>query len=168
VVFEGAASDLVIERRFGDDWERWSRLRLRALADAPYAYSAVLADWSGAGEQEARWRARLESVPLNLVAILAGAPVGMVSATEPDSDTVELISMWVAPEVRGQGVGDALVASVAAWARQQGARAVELDVLKNNSRAIAFYTRNGFVDIPSRQGCDPCGAEHRMRMCLDG
>jgi ribosomal protein S18 acetylase RimI-like enzyme len=55
--------------------------------------------------------------------------------------------MWVAPEARGAGVGDILVAAAIDWARAHGARRIELDVLDSNHHAIALYVRNGFVDI---------------------
>jgi len=69
-----------------------------------------------------RWRGRLSTVPLNLVAYLNGKPAGMISGTAANQDgTIELISMWVAPFARGQGIGDSLVAAVIKWARGQRA-----------------------------------------------
>src|SRR5690349_14341050 len=98
-------------RRIGiDDWALWRKLRLEALAEAPYAFGSTLADWQGQGDTEARWRGRLSDVPLNVIAEWQETAAGMVSATAPDPDgAVELISMWVAPAVRGYGIGDALV-----------------------------------------------------------
>jgi len=88
---------------------------LNALAEAPGAFGSKLADWQGQGE--ARWRARLSTVPLNVVAYFAAIPAGMVSATATDQDgTIELISMWVAPFARGKGASDALIAAVIDWA----------------------------------------------------
>jgi hypothetical protein len=47
-----------------DGWRMWRELRLDALAEAPGAFGATLAEWSGAGDTEQRWRARIESVAL--------------------------------------------------------------------------------------------------------
>lgn len=45
-----------------DSWRMWRELRLAALAEAPNAFGSTLAEWSGAGDTEQRWRARLEDV----------------------------------------------------------------------------------------------------------
>ena len=130
-----------------EDWPLWRKLRLQALSGAPYAFGSKLADWQGAGDSEQRWRYRVSSVSLNLVAFLDHRPVGMVSATEPDQNrTVELISMWVAPSGRGYGVGDALVAAVIEWAQDQQALCVCLAVTESNEHAISLYIRHGFVN----------------------
>ena len=56
------------------DWWLWRELRLAALAEAPAAFSSTLAEWSGAGDTEQRWRARLEGVALNIILTSAGEP----------------------------------------------------------------------------------------------
>jgi ribosomal protein S18 acetylase RimI-like enzyme len=123
-------------------WQEWRALRLAALTEAPYAFGSSLEDWSGAGED--RWRQRLRSVPLNLIADLGGQAVGMVSATAATDRQVELISMWVAPTGRGHGVGDALIQAAVAWARTQRSDRVVLAVRDGNRPAILLYERNGF------------------------
>ncbi|MEU6155746.1 GNAT family N-acetyltransferase [Actinosynnema sp. NPDC047251] len=120
-----------------DEWARWRALRLAALLDAPAAFTSTHAEWVGA--PEARWRRRVAATH-NLVAVLDGADVGMVSAA--DGDEVDLLSLWVAPAARGRGVGDALVDGVVRWA---GTRAVRLEVAAGNARARALYLRHGFV-----------------------
>src|SRR5688500_3830984 len=112
-----------------EDWRLWREVRHAALRDAPEAFGSTLAYWSGDGDSEPRWRARLGDVPLNLVALDAGSPIGQASGTQPDEDgRSELISMWVAPAARGTGVADALVEAVAEWAQSVGAAAVRLSI----------------------------------------
>lgn len=146
-----------------DDWRLWRELRLTALADAPGAFSSTLAEWSGAGDTEQRWRARLEGVALNLVLTCDGEAVGMVSATAPDGDRpAELISMWVAPTGRGRGVGDEAVRQVLAWVRGNfPASDIVLSVKTDNDYAIRLYERHGFVDA----GHSADGSDERL-MCL--
>jgi GNAT superfamily N-acetyltransferase len=133
-----------------DDWEQWRALRLRALAESPSAFGSRLADWLDAGE--AQWRQRL-SVPggLNVIARVNGRDAGMASGLPvAATGVVELVSMWVAPEARGRGAGDVLVATIVAWARERGAVQIRLDVTLQNAHAGALYARHGFVELPER------------------
>lgn len=144
------------------EWRAWRQLRLSALAEAPTAFSSTLAQWSGAGDTEARWRARLRDVALNLVLTRDGAPVGMVSATAPDDEgRVVWLSMWIAPTARGRGVGDRAMRKVLAWAHDEHPTSrVLLSVKKNNDHAISLYERHGFVDA----GPSPDDSSERLML----
>lgn len=136
-----------------DDWRLWREVRLCALADAPEAFGSSLADWQSA--DETRWRRRLAEVPFNVVAEAGGAAVGQASGTNLDADQrAELISMFVAPAVRGSGVADALVAAVGEYARELGAVALRLSVRRFNARAIRMYERAGFA-VAAEPGDEP-------------
>ncbi|MGI8868833.1 MAG: GNAT family N-acetyltransferase [Mycobacteriales bacterium] len=130
-----------------NEWPLWRAARLAALAQAPHAFGSRLEDWQGDGDREDRWRGRLE-IPgsLNLTALVDDALAGMASGV-PTSDpaVAELISMWVAPPARGAGVGDALIAAVADWARDAGAAELHLAVTLGNEPALRLYRRHGFV-----------------------
>jgi ribosomal protein S18 acetylase RimI-like enzyme len=130
------------------DWRLWRTLRHATLADAPAAFNSTLAEWSGPGDTEERWRARLSSVALNLVLTWCGEPAGMVSAMAPDQDgAVLLMSLWIAPPARGEGVADVAIRRVGSWARDQpGYRHLLLSVKADNTPAILLYRRHGFVD----------------------
>jgi len=149
-----------------EDWRAWRNLRLRALADAPQAFTTTLAEWSGSGDSESRWRRRLSSVPLNLVASVGGTAVGMASATSPENEEVELISMWVAPEARKAGVATALIEAVVEWACDEGVARVALDVRDDNATAIALYRACGFVDAGRSLNSEPGAPERRMLRAL--
>ncbi|MCI9889877.1 GNAT family N-acetyltransferase [Micrococcales bacterium 31B] len=172
------------------DWERWAALRLRALRDAPEAFGSRYADWVDA--PEARWRDRLR-LPggVNFVAVLpSGATgasldgpewvgpegasldgpewVGMASGVPGVRENErDLISMWVAPEVRGAGVADALIEAVREWC---GGAELWLSVVRSNARAQSVYARHGFVAVEDCAGGsagaagDDCDDELRMRL----
>jgi len=131
-----------------EDWRLWRELRRAALLEAPGAFGSTLAEWSGEGDTEARWRARLGDVALNLVLLLDGDLIGMVSAVAPGADgTVKLISLWIAPAARGRGVGDEAVRWVVAWASgTYPLSSLALSVKSDNNPACRLYERNGFVD----------------------
>jgi ribosomal protein S18 acetylase RimI-like enzyme len=131
-----------------DDWRVWRELRLAALAEAPEAFGSTLAQRTGAGDREERWRARLE-IPgaRDVVAVLDGHPVGMASGVPAEEGaSVELISMWVSPVARGQGAGDLLIGAVERWAVERHAKTLRLSVRPDNGQAIALYERHGFAD----------------------
>ncbi|HEY0240236.1 MAG TPA: GNAT family N-acetyltransferase [Friedmanniella sp.] len=148
-----------------DGWRRWRALRLAALAQAPEAFGSTLAEWTGEGDTEERWRRRLEEVPHNLVLVVDGRDVGMVSLTAPEGlDPSELISMWVAPEVRGTGVGGAAVEAVLAVAAEvHPGSVVALSVYPGNATARSLYARHGFVDAgPSPDGAGELRMVHQV------
>lgn len=148
-----------------DEWQMWRDLRLAALAGSPEAFRADYAYWSGPGDQERNWRARLADRPFNAAVTYAGTPAGMVSATEADdARVVELHSMWIAPEARGRGAGDAAVGAVVAWAIEQGAASVELSVKAANEPAADLYRRHGFFDLGVPSGHP---GERAMRLILE-
>ncbi|HEY8318065.1 MAG TPA: GNAT family N-acetyltransferase [Amnibacterium sp.] len=144
-------------RRIGeDDWREWRAMRLAALAADPDAFGSTLAEWTGPNDLEARWRARLASSPLSVLLDVDGRTAGMVAAYRPDGP-VEVVSLWVHPEFRGLGVGEAALAEVVAFADGED---VLLSVRAANPHAIRLYERCGFVD----EGVSPDDPrERRMR-----
>ena len=143
-----------------DDWRTWRALRLASLAEAPDAFHSRLEDWLGAGEHV--WRERLAAPGRYLVADQDGRPCGQVVAVPPDQDgTADLISLWVAPNARGSGAADALVAAVLDRAGAWGATRLALHVVVGNERATALYRRLGFVDLGPVECADGV-TEHRM------
>lgn len=125
-----------------DDWREFRAVRLASLSEAPGAFGSRHADWVGASEQ--RWRARLTDVAFTVIARLDGEPVGVVSRSRSEQ-SVELMSMWVAPGQRGTGLAGRLIQEVVAWAQGLGLR-TSLMVLDDNAKAVRAYTRAGFLD----------------------
>ncbi len=135
-----------------DDWERLRSVRLAALADAPEAFGTRhedVVEWP-----EAAWREQLQRLA-TFVAVIDDADVGLVRtvrhAEEPDA--VYLISMWVDPAARRQGVGSALIEAAAQWTRTADRTRLLLDVRTYNTEALALYRRKGFV---------PTGVSHAV------
>ncbi|QKS15033.1 GNAT family N-acetyltransferase [Curtobacterium sp. Csp2] len=155
---------IALRRVTADDWATWRPVRLAALTDAPEAFGSRLADWLDA--PEARWRGRL-SLPgaVDLLAVehdrspeqapertpdsdpAPGRSVGMATGVPSADDpaVAELISMWVAPEARGQGVARTLINAVARAMAEHGAARLELSVMPDNHRARRTYERAGFT-----------------------
>ena len=66
------------------------------------------------------------------------------------------MSMWVPPDTRGRGVGDAAVRAIIEWAGDHYPDGpVLLSAKAANHPAIALYARHGFVDAgPRPDGSD--------------
>lgn len=137
-------TSVTVRRLRPDEWRTLRELRLAALAEAPEAFGSTYESAAVRSEQE--WR-RWPSPGVPLAAFVAGQAVGVVGAMPVAGDpmTTHLIAMWVAPALRGTGVGDELIAAVADIARSWGCRSVFLEVVADNRRAVGLYARNGFV-----------------------
>jgi ribosomal-protein-alanine N-acetyltransferase len=57
----------------------------------------------------------------------------------------ELEFVLVPPQARRHGIGRALVQAVLAWARDQAAQEVWLEVRESNATALRLYERSGFA-----------------------
>jgi ribosomal protein S18 acetylase RimI-like enzyme len=133
-----------VRRLEPDEWQSYRALRLRALEQAPDAFSSVHADEQRLHEQD--WRERIATR-----AIFAAADAGLVGGVERESGKVGLVSLWVAPEARSRGLGSALVEAVLSWAEDEGAEEVTLWVNESNVGAIALYERAGFAATGARK-----------------
>jgi ribosomal protein S18 acetylase RimI-like enzyme len=145
------------------EWERLRTVRLEMLADTPTAYVESLA--SAQAQTEGQWRNRA----------LAMTSPGSVTFVADDGSAADsfsglmrvvlkhpqessrplqamLISVYVAAAQRGTGLADELLGmSITAAAHELGARLLQLGVHEDNTRALAFYTRHGFLDTGRRE-----------------
>lgn len=140
----------------GDDWAAFRSLRLRALADSPTAFGAVLADVEA--QPEAMWRDRADGPGPLLMGFDGDEPVAMGGLFVPaDSPDAFVWGMWVAPEARGQGLGARVLRELLEHARRLG-RTVSLHVTDGNDGARRLYEAHGFVGTgerePLREGSD--------------
>ena len=126
-----------------DDWVAYREIRLAALTESPSAFGSTLAKSQHYTEEV--WRSRLTTATTfaaerdgRLIGIASGLPTAMEC-------TAALIGMWVAPDARRQGIGEALVRRVIAWTEDQGFSHIELEVTIGNHQAEQLYERCGFA-----------------------
>ena len=175
-----------VRRVTPQEWATLRSIRLAALRDAPRSFGSAYereAAWD-----EARWRESARTVAWFL-AWRDGLPVGVAgghggavtdtgapgeqrdgegaSAAEA-GDERRLISMWVEPAARGTGIADALIGTVAGWARADGARTLKLWVADASPRARAFYERAGFrpTGATDEMPGDPGAKQQELRLDL--
>jgi len=88
---------------------------------------------------------------------LGGAPVGYALVTPPDfpielhDGDIELRRIYALSLTRGTGLGRALMLHAIDDARALGSRRMLIGVLGTNSRARAFYEREGFELVGERR-----------------
>jgi GNAT superfamily N-acetyltransferase len=134
------------------DWQVLRAIRLAALRDAPDAFGSTYAEQ--AASVEADWRRRISrggTFFAYVPEVDGNEPAGLVGGFQEKPDTVELVSLWVRPQARGLGVGEALVAAVIDWARARNATSVHLWLTEANQRARMLYERCGFSPTNERQ-----------------
>jgi DNA-binding MarR family transcriptional regulator/GNAT superfamily N-acetyltransferase len=84
---------------------------------------------------------------LLLVASLHGDPVGCVALKLHDDAPAEIKRMWVAPVVRGLGLGSRLLVEVESRAVEHGASAVRLETNRALHEAIELYRARGYREV---------------------
>jgi len=162
--------DISVRRIEPDDGPLLAELRLRALADAPYAFSTTLAEASQQTDDDwaelARRRADGDREAA-FFAYLGEHPVGMVAGyAHDDARPVDLISMWVDPGARRRGAARALIQAVVDWARQAGHDELQLWVSEVNAGARALYEASGFVGTADVDLLRPGSTITERRMTL--
>ena len=157
-----------------DDWQAVKALRLKALADAPYAFAETLAEAKATPDSVWQNRAQQNSEGKNSIGVLAsennllvGMAVGLCD--RDDNQKAHLVAMWVSPDHRGTGTAESLVKFIVKWARESGSAALVAGVTEHNPRAQAFYSRIGFELLPNRHPWkpDPTKNEISLQMIIE-
>ena len=117
------------------------------------AITAARGSWDFERE-DAQFRAQLQIANTRVIRV-EGTDVGLVSVRALDGKLLEVHTLCVQPARQGAGVGARIMQDVMIAAQTAGS-AVELSVLKSNSRAEHFYARLGFAKIAA--------STHHIRM----
>jgi ribosomal protein S18 acetylase RimI-like enzyme len=123
-------------------------VRLRALRDSPTAFGSTYArevqltdgDWS---QRSHRWTS---PGSIGYLAFDGERACGVVACYTEEENLLRghIVSMWVDPDYRREGVGQLLIEGVRSWAVARGLRELKLMVTSVNMGAIRFYERLGF------------------------
>lgn len=155
------APAVTVRRTSPPDWEVMRELRLAALRTDPDAFGSTLERELAFEQQE--WEERCAN-PDSYVAFLYGRPVGLGAfvpttiaapshgddatsngpAAQGSAQVRQIVSVWMAPDARGQGVAQAVIETLVESARRQGAARLTLLVTIGNELAVRLYRRIGF------------------------
>nr|WP_318283214.1 MULTISPECIES: GNAT family N-acetyltransferase [unclassified Ochrobactrum] len=135
-------------RRIGlNEVDIFRRIRLEALSCEPEAFASTFEEWALMSDEE--WRSRLKEpifvafeghIPLGLIGLLRERPGRM-------AHRASVVMVYVHATLRGCGLAKSLLDTVKKFGRNAGLRQLELSVKAENSPAIRFYQREGFVEV---------------------
>ena len=125
-------------------------MRLASLRDAPDAFSSTYE--SALCRSAESWREQADRSAqgadrATFIAFSDDSPIGIAALYRlPEKPQLgEVLQVWVAPEHRGTRVVPDLMAAVFDWAGDNGFCAVIVRITKENTRALKFYRRHGFL-----------------------
>jgi GNAT superfamily N-acetyltransferase len=159
---------MVTVRRITErDAELLREIRLRALSDTPTAFGSTFAGESALATEEWQKRARDRSCSedgCTFFAFEGEVCCGIIGCFRKadEAATGTIVSMWVSPPARRQGVAGRLMAAIEHWAKGRGMTQLVLDVVSSQAPAIAFMKSAVFASrvkrgrIPTIRACEDC------------
>ncbi len=99
----------------------------------------------------------------------AGEPLVGVADVLSDlcvPQTWHLALFIIATAMHGRGVARPAYQALEDWARAQGARWMRLGVVQGNARAEAFWARQGYAELRTREGVDTGGRINTLSVRL--
>ena len=108
------------------------------------AITAARGSWDFERE-DAQFRAQLQIADTRVIRV-GGDEVGLITVRALEGRLLEVHTLCIQPARQGAGIGARIMQDVMSHARMAGS-AVELSVLKSNTRAERSYARLGFAKI---------------------
>lgn len=153
--------NIEIIRLSPEEWPAYRQIRLEALHSEPQAFSSTYDETRQ--RPDSHWQQRLRDVQDGENSWLLFARendrlIGLIGAMrDPDRHGyVDIISVYVARDRRGMGVGKALMEAILAEVSRTGVyQAAALSVNAEQAAAVALYRRFGFevaAEVTDRMG----------------
>jgi ribosomal-protein-alanine N-acetyltransferase len=128
------------------------QVREAGQGDLPAIIALASACHGAPAWSEAMWaRVLRDAARVTFVAEQDGVLLGFVVASYIVVGS-EIESVAVRSEARGRGLGRQLCGRAMAWAREQGADEMHLEVRASNMAALRLYRALGFVEQGRRRG----------------
>jgi ribosomal protein S18 acetylase RimI-like enzyme len=155
-----------------EDWRAYRAIRLEMLDDTPIAFLETLERARTHPDEHWRNRTANRSASSRLFAAVddTGAWLGTMGGFHATgAHHPHLVGVYITPRFRGrdQGMADALLDAVIAWARGRSDLLL-LQVHETNEPALRFYRRRGFELTGSTEPypLDPSTLELEMALSL--
>jgi ribosomal protein S18 acetylase RimI-like enzyme len=170
----GSEAEAVVRRIRPDEVDVYRAFRLRALADAPDAFSDSYA--AAMARPESFWHERVANTAAGIDTVLMVAAdattdtwLGMTGCyvENPGDGKALVVSVWVAPEARRQRLARRLLDGVVEWAQSRDVRTLRLWVTETNDRARSLYTGAGFTPTGTTQVLESNPSLNELEMARD-
>ena len=142
-----ATAQVAIAALVPGDWDDVARIYAEGIASGLATFETDVpawADWDGAHLAGHRLVARADGVTVGWAAL---APV----SARPVYAGVAEVSVYVAAEARGRGVGTALLTELVASSEAAGVWTLEAGILPENEASVRMHERCGFRVVGRRE-----------------
>jgi ribosomal protein S18 acetylase RimI-like enzyme len=138
-----------VRRLIEGETDLYRAVRLESLRESPEAFASSYE--SALQRNHDSWRAQADASASGSdrasFVVLADRPIGLgaIYRDPAQPQEGELIQVWVSPESRGGQIAADLMSALFQWAAANGFETIRAEVTANNSRALRFYEKQGFV-----------------------
>jgi len=130
-----------------DDWPEVSRIYTQGIATGNATFETEVPSWEDWDRAHFSGHRFAAEVAGRVVGWIALAPV----SRRPCYSGVAEISVYVAEEERGTGVGAELLAALVASAERDGLWTLQTSVFPENEASLALLRRFGFREVGTRE-----------------
>jgi phosphinothricin acetyltransferase len=139
--------NFILDSMQPEDWPQVQTIYAEGIATGQATFETTAPDWPtwDAGHlTNCRFVARVGE------RILGWAALSAVSRRQVYAGVAE-VSVYVAAETRGQGVGNALLTTLIQDSEQQGIWTLQSSIFPENQASIALHLKHGFREVGRRQ-----------------
>lgn len=135
---------MIIQLSKKEDWKQFKTIRLEALFTHPEAFGSSFEEESNLSDEEFEQNFKKSTI---FGAIqnnqLVGCAGFFICPSSKMSHRGVVFSMYIKNGYRRQGIGDALLKAIIAYAKD-GVMQLHLTVVTTNQMALKLYQKNGF------------------------
>jgi RimJ/RimL family protein N-acetyltransferase len=147
---------VTIRRIHLDEYERYKKIRIESLKEAPYAFSTRYKDAIKRSDKE--WIEQANALALGseksaFFAFENRKAIGLCALYKntTDKDACEIVQVWINPSWRGKGIAKDLLDNALMWAKENGFARIAAEVHYYNERAIRFFEKCGFARLAEQR-----------------
>lgn len=144
---ESSSSRVTIRAMRQDDWPRVQEIFTEGIATGQATFEAAAPDWAGFDATRLPEHRLVAEIAARVVGWTAVTPVSPRAAY---AGVVEH-SIYVAGEVRGQGVGGRLLSALAASTEAAGIWTIQSSIFPENQGSLRLHQAHGFVIVGRRE-----------------